>query len=111
MELYQVNFPSLLPENEQTYLRYLEGVLSSIDEGSIGQVTRRIEGVSVRISPSSPRFIAPLLTEIKKLHTMLGIEVEFSKSMKAGRNIFFNINFQNQENGQSSSESTEHEVQ
>jgi hypothetical protein len=107
VELYKVGFPSLLSENEQTYFRYLEGVVSSIDESSVGQVTRRVEGISVRICPASPGALAMILQEIKRLHTMLGIEVEFSKSMRAGRNIFFNINFQNQENGQGNSTKSE----
>lgn len=91
--LKTLNFPSILAENEKTYLQYLEGLVGSVDRDSQILVTRRAAGISVRISPSFPRYFEPILIMIKRFHSSLDMRVEFSKSMKAGYTIFFNINF------------------
>jgi len=93
MLIQRVNFPPILQDNEETYLRYLGDVISSVDMDSSILFTRRHQGVGVRISPSEPQGFNIILEEVKKFHTMLGIHVAFSKSMKAGANISFQIDF------------------
>lgn len=97
MQVQRVNFPPIITDNESTYLNYLEGLISSVDISSTMMITRKFDGVIIRISPSDSRTFLVILEVIKKFHTMLGIQVEFSKSMKAGNNITFNINFENHE--------------
>ncbi len=87
----KLNFERILKENEQTYFRYLEGIVSSVDETAKVMVTKRSVDIAIRISPSSPSHLMCILTQIKRFHTMIGIRVEFSKSMKAGNNIFYSI--------------------
>jgi hypothetical protein len=87
-----LNFPTILSENEETYFRYLEGVVGSVDTDASIQVINRSEGISVRISPGSMQNFQIILQEVKKFHTLLGIRVSFSKSMKAGNNIHYTIN-------------------
>lgn len=86
-----LNFPSRLSENEQTYFRYLQGIVSSVDEEAGIMATRRCDDVAIRISPSDFPHFSLILENVKRFHTMIGIQVEFSKSMKAGQNIFFVI--------------------
>jgi hypothetical protein len=93
MDTQRINFPSRLKENEISYFRFLEGSVSSIDPDCSMQMTYKIGGVGVRISPTHPGRFNLILNEIKKSHEQLGIKVEFSKSMKAGSNIAFDINF------------------
>ena len=97
MKIQKVNFPKILKDNEETYFRYLEGIIDSVDIGTCVICTRKLvedkDGVSIRISPSEPAAFHTILEEIKRFHTLLGIQVEFSKSMKAGNNICFSINF------------------
>lgn len=93
MVIQRVNFPSVLTEAENTYFLHLEGIVSSVDAHADVIVMRRLQGVSVRISPSSPAYFEIILQTIKKTHRFLGLEVEFSKSMRISSNIFFNINF------------------
>jgi hypothetical protein len=93
MFIQKLNFPSVLTEAEKTYMLHLEGIVSSVDAQADVIVMRRLEGVSVRISPSAPAYFPIILQMIKKSHRFLGIEVEFSKSMRISSNIFFNINF------------------
>lgn len=93
MQVQRSNFPPVLPDNEVTYLNYLEGLIGSIDSECDMLITRKTEGILVRISPSLPAYFATIFDVVKKFHTMLGVQVEFSKSMKAASNISFMINF------------------
>jgi hypothetical protein len=86
-----LNFPSKLQENEMAYFGHLQGIVSSVDLDAGIMVTRRSEDVSVRISPSDYPHFHPILENVKRFHRIIGIEVEFSKSMKAGQNIFYVI--------------------
>lgn len=93
MIFHKLGFSEVMSENEKAYLMHLEGIISSVDTNASAEVIRRPAGLSVRISPSSYELFALLLSEVKKFHTLLSIHVDFSKSMRAGNNIFFNINF------------------
>lgn len=93
MQVQRLNFPSVLPDNESTYLSYLEGLIESVDYDSDMMIYRKEDAVMVRISPSTNKTFLTILDIIKKFHTMLGVHVEFSKSMKAGNNITYTINF------------------
>jgi hypothetical protein len=93
MKCQRLNFPEVLPDNESTYLNYLEGLVESVDLLSDMMIYRKENGVIVRISPSEPAYFDQILIVIKRFHTMLGIQVDFSKSMKITSSINFNINF------------------
>lgn len=93
MQIQRLNFPSILPDNEEVYMRYLEGVLSAVDPDSALMLSRDRNKITTRISPSVPGAFNNILEEVKKFHTMLGIRVDFSKSMKLGANIYFTIDF------------------
>lgn len=94
MQIQKLNFPPVIPDNELTYLNYLTGLIESIDIDSDIMIYRKDDSILVRISPSSMQTFGVILEVVKKFHTMLGIMVEFSKSMKAGNNITYTINFQ-----------------
>ena len=93
MQVQKLNFPPVIPDNESTYLNYLIGLIESVDYDSDMMIYRKEDGVMMRISPSDHQTFMTILDIIKKFHTMLGIHVEFSKSMKAGNNITYTINF------------------
>lgn len=93
MQVQKLNFPPVIPDNESTYLNYLIGLIESVDYDSDMMIYRKEDGVMMRICPSSYQTFMTILDIIKKFHTMLGIHVEFSKSMKAGNNITYTINF------------------
>lgn len=91
MQVQKNQFPSVLPENEIAYLKYLEAVINSIDPYSTAEVTYKPTGYLVRIAPSVPAYLPYLLQNIKQSHRELGIEVEFSKSMKTSSTVTFLI--------------------
>lgn len=93
MRVERLNFPDTIPDNETTYLNYLEGLIESIDLEADMMIYRITDGIFVRISPSEPKYFGELLLVIKRFHTMLGIQVDFSKSMKVLSIVSYKINF------------------
>lgn len=89
------NFPSkIIDENEKAYIQQMEAIVSSLDHYASMQVTKRMEGLMVRITPSEYGFFLVILQEIKKIHRALGIVLEFSKSMKLANNICYSFSFE-----------------
>lgn len=93
MKIIKEGFPSIINDNEDTYFKHVEGIVSSIDEYGSVSVTKTIDGIVVRITPSDYKSLLTMLQEIKRLHTKFGLIVDFSKSMKSANNICYNINF------------------
>jgi hypothetical protein len=93
MQVQKLNFPPVIPDNESTYISYLVGLIESVDNDSDMMIYRKEDSIMVRIMPSTHQTFFTILDIVKKFHTMLSIHVEFSKSMKAGNNITYNINF------------------
>ena len=91
MIIKRKNFPSLLKDNEETYFKYLEGIISSIDELSSMEITKTITGYTFRIACSTPQYSIPLLQEIIKFHKFLGMHIDISKSVKSSLTIFFGV--------------------
>jgi hypothetical protein len=98
MIVERVNFSPVIPDNETTYLNYLEGLIASVDQDATLLLIKNGEGdLTARVVPSEHRVFEEVFKVIKRFHTMLGIQVEFSKSMKVGRNITFKIKFENEQ--------------
>ena len=93
MRIVKVNFPSIIPDNDAVYFTWLSGYMESIDMKCTIQFTKKLDqGINVRISPSHPRFLEVMIQKVKDFHNLYGLRVEFSKSMKSGSNINYNIN-------------------
>jgi hypothetical protein len=92
MEVERSQFPSILPENEETYIKLLLRTLDIVDTSSSVVLCMMPNGIRVRISPSTPSNFFKILKEVEKFHTLLNIRVEFYKSMKLGSNISYLIN-------------------
>jgi hypothetical protein len=95
MKINKNNFPSIISDNEETYFRHLEGIIASLDKYAAISLTRKPEGISVRITPSDYPSLTSILSQVKKVNTLFGIEVEFSKSIKSSNIICYNININN----------------
>jgi hypothetical protein len=93
MKILKVNFPKIIADNETSYISWLTGYLESIDVNCTVQITKKLNGsINVRIAPSHSKYLDVLIQKIKDFHNLYRIRVEFSKSMKLGANINFNIN-------------------
>jgi hypothetical protein len=94
MRVYKVGFPAILLDNESTYFGLLVGYIEALDPEAVVQVTKKLEGINIRISPSQPFFNDRIISGMKKFHNVYNMELEFSKSMKASLTINFNINLE-----------------
>jgi hypothetical protein len=84
-------FPEILPDNEEVYFQHLEGIIDSIDELSILEITRGSSAYIFRLVPSLPKYNPMLLEEILKFHNLFQIKLDLSKSIKASATIYFQI--------------------
>lgn len=91
MQIHTRFFPRVLPDNEIAYLAHLEGIIDSVDELSILEITRNPKAYHFRLAPSLPKYNNMLLEEILKLHNMLNIQLNLSKSIKSSATIVFEI--------------------
>lgn len=81
-----------MQDNEIAYFAHLEGVISSVDELSILEITKNPSSYHFRLAASVPRYNEMLLQEILKLHNIFQIKLDLSKSIKASATIVFEIN-------------------
>ena len=95
MKIQTKFFPKVLQDNEVAYLAHLEGIIDSVDELSTLEITRNPKSYHFRLAPSLPKYNDMLLEEILKLHNMLNIQLNLSKSIKSSATIVFEINLEN----------------
>jgi small nuclear ribonucleoprotein (snRNP)-like protein len=90
MEINKKFFP-ILTENEENYFAQLTGVLNSVDEYCNLQITHAPTHYIFRLAPSIPKYTNNIIKELVKFHNVLGIRLDFSKSMKTTATINFKI--------------------
>lgn len=84
-------FFSILSENEKNYFAQLEGVLCSVDELCSLQITRTPYHYNFRLAPSIPKYTDNIMDSLIYYHNLLGIKLDFSKSIKTTATINFKI--------------------
>jgi hypothetical protein len=92
MQISKKFFPEVMQDNEIAYFAHLEGVISSVDELSILEVTKNPSSYHFRLAASLPKYNNMLLEEILKLHNLFKIRLDLSKSIKSSATIVFEIN-------------------
>ena len=80
-----------MQDNETAYFAHLEGIISSVDELAIMEITKNPESYHFRIATSIPVYNEMLLEEILKLHNIFQIKLDLSKSIKSSATIVFDI--------------------
>lgn len=91
MQISRKFFPEVMQDNETAYFAHLEGVISSVDELAIMEITKNPESYHFRIATSIPAYNEMLLQEILKLHNIFQIKLDLSKSIKSSATIVFDI--------------------
>lgn len=92
MQISKKFFPEVMQDNEIAYFSHLEGVIDSVDELSILEVTKNPHSYHFRLAASLPKYNEMLLEEILKLHNLFQIKLDLSKSIKTSATITFEIN-------------------
>lgn len=95
MKIHKKFFPAVVQDNELAYFAHLQGVIDSVDELSTLEVVKNPNSLHFRLAPSLPKYNELLLEEILKLHNMLQIQLNLSKSIKSSATITFEINLDN----------------
>ena len=95
MQISRKFFPEVMQDNEIAYFAHLEGVISSVDELSILEITKNPHSYHFRLAASVPRYNNMLLEEILKLHNIFQIKLDLSKSIKTSATIVFEISLEN----------------
>jgi hypothetical protein len=95
MQINKKFFPNVMKENELAYFAHLQGIIDSVDELSTLEVTKHPDSYHFRLAPSLPMYNNMLLEEILKLHNMLNIKLNLSKSIKSSATINFKIHLEN----------------
>lgn len=91
MEVNRRFFPEVMPDNEVEYFTRLMGVIESVDEFSALEITRNPHSYNFRLVPSLPKYNQMLLEELLKLHNLLQINLNLSKSIKTSGTLVFDI--------------------
>lgn len=91
MQISKKYFPQVMQDNELAYFAHLEGIIDSVDELAIVEITKHPQSYHFRIAASVPRYNEMLLEELLKFHNMLQIKLVLSKSIKSSATIVFDI--------------------
>ncbi len=95
MQISKKFFPSIMLDNEELYFAHLEGVIDSVDELSILEITKTPRAYLFRLVPSLPKYNEMLLQELLKFHNLFQLKLNLSKSIKSSGTINFEINLDN----------------
>lgn len=91
MTIQYKDVPRIIPENERAYFNLLEGVLNTADEHSQMEIRKNPTSYQFRIAASAPRYLNLIIQELNNLHKLLGIKLDYSKSIKSTSSVAFNI--------------------
>lgn len=95
MQLFTKFLPDVMNDNDVVYFLHLEGIIDSVDEYAMLEVTKHPKGFHFRLVPSAPRYTNNIIEELLRFHTMLNIRLEMSKSIKSsGGTIVFDISIE-----------------
>lgn len=85
----EYKFLGVINDNDSSYFSMLEGLCDSIDPDSAMTVIKGSNGYHFRLIPSSSNSIDHLVREITTLSSMVGVQLELSKSIKSTSVISF----------------------
>jgi hypothetical protein len=91
MELVKKFFPTVLPDNEDTYFASIKGVIESVDELCSLEIIKTPTCYRFRLAPSLPKYTNLLIEEILKFHNLLNIRLDMGKSIKTSAVITFSV--------------------
>ena len=94
MQINRKFFPEVMQDNESMFFAHLEGIIDSVDELSIMEITKKPNAYHFRLAPSLPKYNNILIEELLKFHNMFGIRMNMGKSIKTSATITFEINLE-----------------
>jgi hypothetical protein len=95
MQIYKIGFPAIVTDNELAYFQMLQAVIESVDELAQLRAVRKLNAVAFVLTPSAALYTQNLLQGILSYHTLLGIQLTLSKSIRTTSTIQFEIALDN----------------
>lgn len=85
--------PSILPDNDSSYFNLLRATIDSMDPAASMSITKGSTGYVFRLLPSGSIYIDGLIRQLTEMNTLMGIQLEFSKSVKSSSVISWKLSF------------------
>jgi len=92
MVVQYLHMSSIIPDNDAAYFSLLRGVIDSVDPYSQMLITKGTSAYHFRLVPSNTMLIDNIVKEITQLSSLMGIQLELSKSIKSSSTVAFQIN-------------------
>lgn len=87
----KLNIPDIIPDNDAAYFNLLEEKIKEVDSQCEITAKSSIEGLVVYVLPSLPHFRDNIVKAVRKLHYLLDMKVEFSKSLLISKYVTFKV--------------------
>ena len=93
MQIIYRFFPEILTDNDENYFSLLRASVESVDEYASLEVSRMPEPYNFRLIPSMPKYTNTLIQELTKLHNLLHLKMDISKSIKTCSVVSFKLEY------------------
>ena len=97
MQIIYRFFPEILTDNDENYFSLLRASVESVDEYASLEVSRMPESYNFRLIPSMPKYTNTLIQELTKLHNLLHLKMDISKSIKSTSVVIYKIEYYGKE--------------
>ena len=84
-------FPEILTDNDEVFLSLIRAAIESVDEYASLEVSKFPESYNFRLIPSVPKYTNTIIKELTKLHNLLHLKMDISKSIKSTSVIQFKL--------------------
>jgi hypothetical protein len=91
MTIIKLGVPSIIPDNDMQYMTYINRVIHSEDASAQVTIIRGIRAYSYSITPSEPKCKEALIESLKLAHKILGVPIQFSKTITMSPTIYFEL--------------------
>lgn len=81
----------IIPDNDSSYFSLLRGIIDGVDPGASMNIVKGTTGYIFRLVPSTTVYIDTLIHQLTEINTLMGIHLEFSKSVKSSSVIHWKV--------------------
>ena len=86
-----MGFPSILPDNDMAYISLVLSKLEQVDNGCVVTVIKGLSKVIFDVLPSDFFRKKMIINEIQRIHMLMGLEPEFSKTLEYSPSVYFSL--------------------
>ena len=87
LRIIKNGFPLIPLDNDIKYLNYLFRIIESLDSDAFIKIDKNNETYHISVLPTNQEIRSELVENIRIAHETIGLEIEFSKSIKISNHI------------------------